>query len=82
MNITKKEFHQLQQSLTTELLTILSEEKGLTLTEACDLLYNSHTFEKLLDSKSGLYIQSPRYILSYLMDERQSLPKPQKWNEV
>lgn len=69
MNITTQEFHLLQQSLTTELLTILSEEQGLTLTEACDLLYNSHTFKKLSDSNSGLYIQSPRYILSYLMEE-------------
>lgn len=69
MNITTQEFHLLQQLLTTELLTILSEEQGLTLTEACDLLYNSRTFKKLSDSNSGLYIQSPRYILSYLMEE-------------
>ena len=69
MNITEQEFHQLLQSLTTELLTIMTEEQGMRLTDACDLLYKSHTFEKLSDSQSGLYIQSPRYILSYLMDE-------------
>ena len=69
MKITPQEFHQLLQSLTTEILTILTEEQGMTLTEACDLVYHSRTFEKLSDSNSNLYIQSPRYILSYLMEE-------------
>lgn len=69
MNISTNEFHYLCQSVTTELLTILTEEHGMTLTEACDKLYHSRTFAKLSDSNSGLYMQSPRYILSYLMEE-------------
>ncbi len=49
----------------------MTEELGISLPEACDKLYHSRTFEKLNDHESGLYIQSPRYILSYLMEELQ-----------
>lgn len=69
MNISQEEFKSLCQSLTAEMLTIMTTEMGLSLSEACDKLYGSHTFEKLTQNDSGLYMQSPRYILSYLMDE-------------
>lgn len=71
MNITPQQFHYLCNTTTTEILTIMTEELGISLPEACDKLYHSRTFEKLNDQESGLYIQSPRYNLSYLMEELQ-----------
>ena len=35
-------------------------------TEAIDRVYTSPIYEKLSDAATGLFFQSPRYILSYL----------------
>ena len=37
--------------------------------EAMDILYNSETYAKLKDPKTGLYFQSPAYIYGYLDKE-------------
>lgn len=71
MNVTKQEFEFMVQSVTTDLLTILTEEKHFSISRAFDILYQSNIYAKLLDEKTGLYYQSPRYIFSYLEDEKQ-----------
>jgi hypothetical protein len=45
------------------------EERGITMQEAFDKVYNSRLFEKLNDPKTGLYFQSSGYVYSYLNDE-------------
>jgi len=45
---------------------MLMEERGLSLHEALDTVYNSETYAKLMDSATGLYFQSPVYIYCYL----------------
>ena len=55
--------------LTRYILSILVEERGMAITEAFEILYNSDTYQKMLNPASGLYFQSPRYVLSYLDKE-------------
>ena len=69
MNVTKEDFEYMKNCLTRDILDILVEERGLDLSQAFDLLYNSALFQKLETPKSGLYFQSPRYVLSYLDSE-------------
>jgi hypothetical protein len=45
---------------------MLMDERGMSLHEALDTVYNSETYAKLTDSTTGLYFQSPVYIYSYL----------------
>ena len=37
---------------------------------AMQLFYNSHTFDKLADIETGLYLESPAYVYGILQDER------------
>ncbi len=47
----------------------LHTEYGLSLIDAFDAVYNSQLYQKLTDTGTGLYIQSPLYQLSYLKEE-------------
>ena len=66
MNITQSEFQYIRDCLLTQMIHILIEEEHLSLEDAMDRVYSSELFEKLSDPETGLYIQSPRYLLSYL----------------
>ena len=65
-NVTEQEFKYLKERLTARIIQILTEEKGLSLEEALDCVYTSPIYEKLSDANTGLFFQSPRYIMSYL----------------
>lgn len=47
----------------------LQEDYGYSIIDAFDKVYNSEIYQKLINTKTGLYIQSPGYIYSYLLDE-------------
>ena len=47
----------------------LKNDLNLSTIDALDKIYNSAIYQKLLDSKTGLYLQSPGYIYSFLQDE-------------
>ena len=66
-NVTPQEFNRLKEQLTASLIQILVEEHGYSLEEALDRVYTSHVFEKLSDPNTGLFFQSPRYVLSYIV---------------
>ncbi len=57
------------ECLAKDLIEILMEERGYGLEEAMDVLYKSHTFEKIENEKTGLYYQSPVYVMEFLNDE-------------
>lgn len=42
----------------------------MTIATAFETLYNSDTYQKMLNPAFGLYFQSPRYMLSYLDKEQ------------
>ncbi|MCQ2217448.1 MAG: hypothetical protein MJZ33_03055 [Paludibacteraceae bacterium] len=73
MNVTKQEFDFMVQSLTTDLITILTEKDHLSVSKAFDVLYQSNTFAKLCDANTGLYYQSARYVYSYLVEEKKEM---------
>jgi len=66
-NVTPQEFNRLKEQLTVSLIQILVEEHGYSLEDALDRVYTSPIFEKLSDPNTGLFFQSPRYVLSYLI---------------
>ena len=57
------------ESLATELTLMLMENRHLSMEEALDTLYNSHTFRLIEDEKTGLYYQGPVYVMEYLNEE-------------
>lgn len=66
INVTPQEFKYLKEQLTARMIQILTEEKGYSLEEAFERVYTSPMYEKLSDARTGLFFQSPRYVLSYL----------------
>ncbi len=66
-NVTQQEFKYLKEQVTIRMIQILTEERGLSLEEAIDRVYTSDIYEKLSDPATGLFFQSPRYVLSYIV---------------
>ncbi len=65
-NVTEQEFNYLKEQLTARMVQILTEERGYSIEEAFDRVYTSPVYNKLSDARTGLFFQSPRYVLSYL----------------
>ena len=57
------------EELVKELALRLMEERGLSMKEALDTIYNSDTYTKVLDLCTGLYSQSTAYVYSILETE-------------
>ena len=68
MNVSQAEFQNMKEEIVKDLIARLMEERGLSMQEAFDLVYNSRLFEKLNDPKTGLYFQSSG-VYSYLQEE-------------
>lgn len=66
MNITEAEFKYLKELVTARMIQILIEEQGYSMEDAIDKVYTSLIYEKLSDMRTGLFFQSPRYVMSYL----------------
>lgn len=63
------EFKYLKEGLTADLLEYLIVDYNMNIQEALRFIYESDTFSKLCDPDTGLYIQSSKYIYSYLKEE-------------
>ena len=57
------------EELVKELALRLMDERGLTMRQALDMVYNSETYTKVLDLRTGLYSQSTAYVYSILETE-------------
>lgn len=57
------------ECLTNELVSMLIEERGMTMEQAMDIVYSSHTFEKVERTSTGLYYQSAVYVMDMLREE-------------
>jgi len=55
--------------MTRDLTVLLMERRKMPMTDALDTLYNSETYEKLSDPRSGLYFQAPGYVYDFLDKE-------------
>jgi len=69
MNVSQVEFQNMKEVIVKDMISRLMEERGLSMQDAFDKVYNSRLFEKLSDPKTGLYFQSSGYVYSYLLDE-------------
>ena len=69
MRLTTHEIESMQEDMTTDLIQILMEERNMSMQDAMLLLYNSDTFQRLWDSRSGLYYQSVGYVMDCLDNE-------------
>ncbi len=61
--------------LTQQLIEMLMEERGLSMQEAMDIVYNSHTYEKVERPATGMYYQAPVYVMDILEDELENKDK-------
>ena len=59
----------MKEEIVKDLIARLMDERGLSMQEAFDTVYNSRLFEKLSDPQTGLYFQSSGYVYSYLQEE-------------
>ncbi len=74
MKLTKNQFQYIVNCDVETLVSYLHKEQGLPLLDAFDKVYNSRVYEKLINAKTGLYLQSADYIYDYLCEEIVSQP--------
>lgn len=70
MNMQEEQDRQFQiECLTNELVAMLMEERSLTMEQAMDTVYSSHTFEKVERASTGLFYQGSVYVMDMLREE-------------
>lgn len=67
--MSEQDIKYLVEAIATDLAELLSKDFDMRVSEALDALYNSTTFEKLSDPRTGLYFQSSLYVYSFLKNE-------------
>lgn len=68
--MTKKQINKyLVDRAIDEMTGFLVQDYNMEIDQAIDFIYNSDTYQKLIDDKTGLYIQSPAYIYQLLENE-------------
>lgn len=61
---------ELKSDMVKDLASLLMDrDASLSMDQALSLVFNSDTYQKLLDDKTHLYYQSPRYVFSFLEHE-------------
>jgi len=57
------------EGMTQDVISYLVEEEGFSIKKAMDTTYYSEVFNKLSDTETGLYRESPAYVAALLKDE-------------
>ena len=64
------EIEEMKADLVTELANMLmSNDANISMDRALEYVFNSETYQKLLDNKTQLYYQNAGYVMSYLQNE-------------
>lgn len=63
------DFEYMVEGMTRNLIVMLMKRRDMSEAEALDTVYNSETYEKLSDPRSGLFFQSPGYVYDFLDKE-------------
>lgn len=50
-------------------ILLMNENKEMKIDEALAIVFNSDTYQKIMNDKAGLYFQRPRYVFSFLESE-------------
>lgn len=69
MALKKKQINFIIDCDVEEIVSLLQEDYGMKILDAFNTVYNSNIYKKLIDTETGLYIQSPLYIYEYLKEE-------------
>ena len=67
--MTESEKAFMKEYIAKNLISLIVEKYNYPIDTAFDILYNSETFLKLSDDRTGLYFQSPNYVFTYLDNE-------------
>ena len=60
---------QMIEYMVQDLVEMLTETRGIEYDEAMRIIYASDIYEKLTDTETGLYRESPGYVYGLLQDE-------------
>lgn len=64
------ELNEMKADLVKKLaIMLMSQNKGMNMNDALSVVFNSDTYQKIMDEKAGLYYQSARYVFSFLDSE-------------
>ncbi len=64
------EIEEMKADIVKELANMLmSNDANISMEQALEYVFNSETYQKLLDNKTQLYYQSAGYVMSYLQNE-------------
>ena len=64
------EIEEMKADLVKELANMLmSNDANISMEQALECVFNSETYQKLLENKTQLYYQSAGYVMSYLQNE-------------
>lgn len=69
MALEKKQINFIIDCDVEEIVSLLQKDYGMKILDAFNTVYNSNIYKKLIDTETGLYIQSPLYIYEYLKEE-------------
>ena len=50
-------------------LLLIERDSALTMEQALSIVFNSDTYQKVVNENTTLYYQSPRYVFSFLDNE-------------
>lgn len=50
-------------------IQLMQQNTNLTMEEALSMIFNSDTYQKIMDEHTQLYYQSPRYVFAFLNEE-------------
>ena len=53
-------------------ILLMNKNKDMKMNDALAIVFNSDTYQKVMDDKAGLYYQSPRYVFSFLDNEKKN----------
>ncbi len=53
-------------------ILLMEQNHELTMEQSLSAVFNSDTYQKILNEKTTLYYQSPRYVFSFLDNELKS----------
>ena len=60
---------QLIEYVIQDIIEMITTDQGVEYDEAMNKFYNSEVFEKLQDTETGLYQESPAYVYDLFRDE-------------
>lgn len=69
MKLTDSQIEMMKEDMVANVRAIVMKRKNCDMTEAMSIVYNSDTFQRLQETETGLYYQSPGYVEDFLEKE-------------